>query len=399
MAKDTQNLSTQENDSASQDGKERTKNTVRLMGLLRETTLTRSVSGKNDVISGRITVSFADFQSAEVQFYAFKYAKDGKTETKQFSNLLQLLNGVDGCVPLATLFANNKGLSYDDAAKTATKVIVMAEMEEDIYLDRNGNKVSKTRLRGRFASRVKNDDTYVPGNSFAVQGYVLDNVTSPETNRVTVTLGVPSYDGSVSKIKFITPEEDDSTVVKEGMVVGQYAQTLATSVGGQFMKGTTATVYGYMRNAKLKAAAASVPTADNTFGYVPENRSLSKFVWENVIYGGETPLQEGETGALTEKEIKDGLVLKETNFQKRQAARKAPGAPKPAVSSAQKALPAAPKGKGFDGFGFAPSTSKGMPTVSEAAAPKAEGKQPDAAQSQSEADAADVAAKATEFDF
>lgn len=404
MAKNTQNSSTQENDSTSQEGNDRTKNTVRLMGALRETTLTHTVVGGKDVISGRLTVSFGDFQSQEVRFYTYKYAKDGKTEVKLYGNLLQLLPTADGCITLATLFKNNKDLRYDDAVKSATKVVVMAEMEEDMYVDRNGVKVSKTALRGRFASRVKNEKTYVVGNSFGVQGYVLHNFTNPNTNRVTVTLGIPAYDDSVNKVEFITPEEDDSTVLKEGVTVGQYAQALATSVAGQFAEGTTVTVYGYMRSAKLKTAAkAPVPTSANTFGYVPETKpqtSFSKLVWENVIYGGENPLQEGEEGALTEKEIKDGLAIKEANFEKRQAARKAPGAPKAApAGAADTAAPAAAKGKGFKGFGFAPSTSKGAPTVSEAADPADAGKQPDAPQSQSEADAADVAAKVDEFDF
>lgn len=402
MAKNTQNSDTQQNDSASQESKERTKNTVRLMGLLRETTLAHTVVGGKDVISGRLTVSFGDFQSQEVQFYTYKYAKDGKTEVKLYSNLLQLLPTADGCVTLATLFKNNKDLGYDDAAKSATKVVVMAEMEEDMYVDRNGVKVSKTALRGRFASRVKNEETYVVGNSFSVQGYVLRNFTNPNTNRVTVTLGIPAYGDSVSKVEFITPEEDDSTVLKEGVTVGQYAQTLASEVAGQFAVGTTVTVYGYMRSAKLKGAPAPDKNAGSSFGYVPEAKpALSKFVWENVIYGGTNPLQEGEAGALTEKEIKDGLAIKEANFEKRQAARKAPGAPKAApAGAADAAAPAAAKGKGFKGFGFAPATSKGAPTVSEAAAPADAGKQPDAPQSQSEADAADVAAKVEdEFQF
>lgn len=366
MAKKTTQQSTASAQGTQTTQKDKTQNNIRVTGYLRETTLEhRNIDGI-DTITGNVTIAFNESQSLQVRCYMPKFQKDRVTPSKHYDDMAQLVEGADGCVSIAKLFADKRVRSFEEAVSgvpaqgnlpavpAATKVVASGELEEHLYMGKDGQRHSVTRVRCRFLAKVKHEDTFFPSNQFRVIGYVLSNVQDPDTGRVAITLGVPAYNGVVSKIPFKTPSKTDETEISSGVKVGQYAEVAADAISTQYVLGTTVSVLGYICDAKVEKVTAPTEAENKNsfFGIGAQTRTRSEFVHENVVYGGDPehkPLVEGEPGAFSKDDIQHGIALKEAEFQKQIEKAKQPKVGRVAATP----IVSAPNGAaGFGGFGF-----------------------------------------------
>lgn len=285
-------------------------NTVRLVGYLRENNLEKVINSRgDDVIRGSILVATDELSSHKVQFYVAAKTKTGD-DSKDYETLSALLP--ENTVTVASYLKDHPGADYKAAAAEATKVWVLARLEE--YASCVGEKVrSLVTIKGFRAGVKEPTETspYKPCAEFTADVYIKEmknevvyadenDEDGTETGRILITGLMPMYDKSMQQIEFVCPKEDG----------------VADYISNHYAVSDTVTLKG-----DLISIAERVLISDNSddfFGNVNTGPQYeTKFTRERRVLGGsKTPIKQGAEGSITTKEVKDGLAARQVKMEK-----------------------------------------------------------------------------------
>lgn len=280
------------------------KNTVRLVGYLKENLLEMVENSRGEnVIRGSIIVATNDHDSHKVQFYVPEKTKNGE-DSAEFEAMKSLLP--ENTISIAQYLKSTPTANYATASNMSSKIWVMARFEE--YATKSGEReTSMITLKGFKAGykTATESSPFTPSASFSCDVYLnkIENETDEEgkdTGRLLIEGYCSQYDGSVFKIDFVAPEEDN----------------IASYIKGHYKEKDTVTLNGDL------VSLSYLEKPENTdkqqfFGRAIEERSVIKFIRERVIRGGsKDPIHDGEEGSITTEQIKDGLVIREEKIKK-----------------------------------------------------------------------------------
>lgn len=321
----------------------RKENTVRLEGYVKEDNLELIVNNRGDkVVRGNITIATnkEGTNCQKVQFYVSENTRNGE-HSKDYDSLLELLPS--NVVSVATYLEDNPGSSFADASSAATKVWIIARLEE--FARRSGERVdSMITIKGFRAGLKKTTDKtpFTPKAEFSMDVYLEDikpeeNDNEVETGRLLVSGIFLDYKGTAHKVNFVAPTEDG----------------IASYVKDHYKVGGTVNLKGDLVDLMIREIDENAE--DSFFGRGNSVQYKTTFVHERKILGGsKKPLSEGEEGAYSKKAITDGLAAREIVMDEngKRAAARANGetssvpAPTPVVSAPTPV--ATPKGFGSD---------------------------------------------------
>lgn len=296
-------------------------NTVKIVGYLKENNLAKITNSKGiNVINGSLTIAVDDINTHKVQFYVAETTKSGET-SKDYEALSELLP--DCTITVASFLKENPTADFKTAANAASKVWVMARLEE--FASRTGERErSLVQIKGfRAGFKTATDKgPFVPCAEFTVDVYIND-ITAEDgnTGRLVLEGLIPMYDKSVQKISFVAPTTDG----------------IADYIGKNYRVGDTVTLKG-----DLISIQERIEVAGNSgfFGRGNGPQYETKFIRERRIYGGsEVPLHQGDEGAISTSTIKEGLAQREIKMDANGAKAAARDAAK--ESTAPKAAPKA----------------------------------------------------------
>lgn len=275
-------------------------NSVRLVGYLKENNLEKITNVRGDeVIRGSMTVAIDDVSSHKVQFYVVSKTKTGE-DSKDFANLSKLLP--ENTVTIASFLQDNPDADFKTAANAASKVWVVARLDE--YATKiNDQKIrSLVTLKGfRAGLKSANDKVpFAPTAEFTTDIYINNIIpevnaeSRQETGRLIVEGLIPVYDGSVHKIDFVAPVEDN----------------IATYIKNNYKITDTVNITGDLIN--IQKRIASTQDENSFFGRGSGPQYETKFIRERIIRGGAThPIHQGEDGCFLSDKIKEGLAARE----------------------------------------------------------------------------------------
>lgn len=284
----------------------RRKNYVGITGYLKENTLecVKTKDGK-DAIRGNLIVATSDTEAYKVQFYASHFYKSGK-ENPTYKDLLEVLPS--RTMSIAAYLSGNPAANFQTAAQCSTKVYVRAHMEE--YATKLDNKErSIVTLRGDGAKLKTATDShpFVPEAMFAVDMYIesmseemkynKETENNESTGRLLISGLLPDYKGTMNRISFVVP-----------------AGKLADFVQNNYEVHDTANFTGKLVDIEQKEVSSEA--ADDPFSWNGDTEAQFKttFVRERRILGrdpGKLPIHEGDENAITQEEVKTGLVLRD----------------------------------------------------------------------------------------
>ena len=279
------------------------RNSVRLVGYLKETTLEERVAqnGKH-FITGKVIVAVNEFNTQRVSFLVFE--EDNKEKYDALKKFLP-----ENTISIASYIKSTENkANFATATGMAAKVWVMAGFEE--FVSRSGER-EKTmiNLKGFSMGACDPDKTFNPTAEFEVDCYfesLTDEVENDEpTGRLLVNVIVPAYKELVYRIPMVAPVEDN---------VAKYLK-------GQYKVGDTARIKGQLVAMKVEIANDNEEETE-CFGKQMEKQVTTRFIRENVILSGpKKPIEQGAEGSITTEMVKKGLALRETlmdeNGQKR----------------------------------------------------------------------------------
>ena len=273
------------------------RNSVKLVGFLKETTLNERVSsnGKH-FITGNITVAIDEFSTHRVRFSVFQEDNSDKYETlRKF-----LPNNI---VSIASYIKATPTANFATASAMAAKVWVMAGFEE--YATRKGeNEKSTTLLKGYTIGTADPDKEFKPSATFEVDAYIKDIEEEVEgdeddekpTGRLLLNVLLPGYKELVHQIPLVAPVEDN----------------VAKFIKANYSVGDTARLSGDLVAMRVQLDNQDEEKEKDYFGKEVEQQYTTKFIREYVITRGpKTPIKEGEEGSISTEEVKKGLALRE----------------------------------------------------------------------------------------
>lgn len=310
------------------------RNSVRLVGYLKETTLEEKVSqsGKH-FITGNITVALDEFNTHRVRFVVFK-----EDNADKYASLSKFLPA--NTVSIASYLKATPTANFTTASAMAAKIWVMATMEE--FASRSGEKEkSMMMLKGFSIGLVDAEKPFVPTAAFEADAYIdsiedeLDD-DDTVTGRLLIGAILPAYKGMVYRIPLVAPVEDN---------IAKYMKKV-------YKVGDTARLSGRLVAMRVQLANEE-ETETEFFGKVDEQQYTTRFVREIIIEKGpKTPIAQGEEGSISSESIKNGLALREVemdkNGQKKSVAQSQPDESKPAEAPVAKTNTAASNKEDFD---------------------------------------------------
>ena len=272
------------------------KNFFLVEGFLKENNL-ELVSDKNNdqVIRGSLIIAVSENDAHRIQFYVNKKMKNGE-ENEVFSDLLKLLPA--NTVSVASYLKSTPTANFANAANAASKIWATGRLEEFASKDESNKETSMVTLKGRTAGLKTLTDRHPfdPKAMFDIDVYIEKKipeiVNGAETGRYLITGLVPVYDGSMHRIDFVTDHGQASEYVNDNYNVTQ-----------------TANFNGTMKS------IVTVTTNEPTVGGwgTQRDQTTTTFVRERVITGGAGAAKDpDDPGAITTKEVKDGLITRET---------------------------------------------------------------------------------------
>lgn len=294
-------------------------NTVKLVGYLKENTLEQITNTRGDqVIRGSLIIATDKINSHKVQFYVAETTSSGE-ESKDFVNLSALLP--TNTITIASFLKENPEADFETAANASSKIWAMARLDE--YASRSGERVrSIVSLRGFRAGFSKaSSSPFTTCAEFNVDVYI-NNIApefdgTEETGRVLIEGLIPKYNGSVDKVDFVAVAEDG----------------IADYIGRTYSVGDTVNLNGDVVNITERILVDSEGD-DNHFGRAASGPQYeTKFIHELRICGGsKNPLKDGDEGAITAAEARDGLAAREVKMTENgaKAAERAKASPNPA---------------------------------------------------------------------
>ena len=318
-------------------------NTVSITGYLKENNLEKIVNSRQeDVIRGSLLVAVSELNCHKVQFYVSSKTKEGE-KSQDYEKLLSLLPSET--VSVASFLKDNPGSNFEQAAQAATKVWVVAKLEEFVSTNSDNRTMSMVTLKG-FKAGIKtatDSSPFVPHADFTVDAYIENMYpemegdtpeTTQETGRQILFCLIPNYDKSVNKISFIAPVEN-----KDGVKVAEY-------VAKNYHVGDTVTLKGSVVNIVERIVKEPV-NEEEYFGVAPTPQYETRFIHERLIAGGSSKaIPETDTRYISAKEAKDGLAEREIKAKKN-------GETRANKAAAQQSAAAA------DDFGAPANASKG----------------------------------------
>lgn len=287
----------------SKDKEKKRVNRVKIVGFIKENNLEKIRSAKDmDVIRGSLVVATDKISSHRVQFWVPEFLHNG-SESEDYKALESLLP--ENTISVASYLKNNTEANFADAIEVATKVWVLATLEE--YATRKGEReTSVATLRGFKAgvSKTSEEKPFVPCAEFDVDIYVNKlepevDESGAETGRLLVEGLIPKYDNSVDKIEFIAVAEDN----------------VAAYINANYHPGDTATIKGDVVSIQERILKEQDTT--EFFGRTPDPQYETKFIRERRILGGSAkPIKQGEEGCISSDFVREALLLREEKMQR-----------------------------------------------------------------------------------
>lgn len=278
-------------------------NRVKIVGFLKENNLEKIRSVKDmNVIRGSLVIATDKISSYKVQFWTPEFLYNGN-ESDDYKALEGLLP--ENTISVASYLKNNTEANFATASEVASKVWVMATLEE--YASRKGERVSSiTTLKGFKAgfSKTGGEKAFTPCAEFDIEVYVNkleDEIDENETSTGRVILEglVPKYDGSVDSIEFVAVEEDN----------------VASYIKKNYHVGDTVTIKGDV--VSIQERILKEQNTEDFFGRSPDPQYETKFIRERRILGGSAkPIKQGEEGCITAEAVREGLLKREEKMQK-----------------------------------------------------------------------------------
>lgn len=274
------------------------RNSVKLVGFLKESTLSERVSnnGKH-FITGNVTIAIDEFNTHRVRFTVFQEDNADKYEA-----LVKFLPS--NTVTIASYLKSTPTANFATAASMAAKVWVMAGFEE--YAVRKGeNEKSSVVLRGYTIGNSDPEKTFLPSATFELDTYIKSMEPEVEdenpTGRLLVEAVVPAYKGLVYIIPLVAPVEDN----------------VAKFMGSKYEVGDTARLSGNLvaMRVQLDNEDEDEEKEPEFFGKQSDQQYTTRFVREYVITRGPTkPIKQGEEGCISNESVKEGLAIRETTM-------------------------------------------------------------------------------------
>lgn len=287
---------------------EKLRNSVRLVGYLKETTLDeRTSQNGRKFITGFITVAIDEFNTNRVKFLVFEDKNKDKYDA--LSKFLP-----ENVISVASYLKANPQATFAVAANMAAKVWVMSQFEE--FASRSGEREkTAVTLKGFNIGYCDENKQFVPCATFEVDAYIdsIDNEIEDEkeTGRLILNTIVPAFQDLVYRISFVAPVEGNvAKYIKEKYHSGDFAR-----LGGDLIA---------MRVKVMEEAEERV----DAFGDEPQQYT-TRFIRERLLRSGNKV-----NAFLTNDQIKKGLAVRETEMDKN-GQRKTSGA-----SKAEEAAPA-----------------------------------------------------------
>ena len=275
------------------------KNFVKIVGYLKEDELKLGTSKNGDEnVSGNLTIALPDGQEFRLWYYSNRYKKPRPGETrgeegKPYKSICKLLP--EKVVTLNSLVEGNPSAPIENLRNAATKVRCIAKFEERFFKGNDDEVHSQAEVRGVSADIIT--DKFESGTYFKVTGFV-DKIDGEkdrdgnETGRAVLDLLMPTYNGSVHSIRFVSKD----ATVGEGML-------------SMLEKNETYELEGELCRLEIVSEPKEAPTRGG-FGQKPVQAPTTRFVNERqIVYGTGNPL-EGEDKMEIE-DVKEAKVLRE----------------------------------------------------------------------------------------
>ena len=274
------------------------RNSVVLVGYLKETTLVEKVSqGGRHFITGNITVAVSEFDTHRVRFLVFQ---DNSAE--MYEKLTKFLP--NNTVSVASYLKSTPTANFNTAASMAAKIWVVASLRE--FASRDGERVKTMPVLDGFnIGKCDPDKTFDPKSDFEVDAYIESMEDEADENgnatgRLLVSALIPGYKGIMYRVPMVAQVE---------MNTAKYMKNV-------YNVGDTALLKG-----KLLAMKVTLQKDEGAesefFGEVEEQQYTTRFVREIVIKGGsKKPIPQGAEGSISKESVKEGLVLRETEMDK-----------------------------------------------------------------------------------
>lgn len=295
------------------------RNSVKLVGYLKETTLEErtSANGKQ-YIWGNVIVAVDEFNTHRVKFTVYK--EDNEKKYEALSKFLP-----ENTISIASYLKSTATATFAVAANMAAKVWVMASFEE--YATKVGEREkSVMTLRGFSMGMADPDKEFVPGATFEVDCYLekIDDEVEEDsqTGRLSISALLPGYNGIMHRLPLVVGTEDNA----------------AKAFKGKYKVGDTARLIGKLVAMRVQLESSEPDTT--YFGQPVSIQANTRFVRENVIISGPTaPIAQGAKGSISIESVKEGLAKRE-NIMIENGQRKSKS--KEVVAEAAKVEPAAP---------------------------------------------------------
>lgn len=287
--------------------KNRYANSVRIVGYLKENNLETVTNTRGDqVIRGALVIATTKTSSYKVQFYvaAMTSANEPSQDYERLSALLPA-----NTTTVASILKADSNADFDSAIANATKVWVMARLDE--YASRSGEReTSMITIKG-FRGGIASEDKFRPCAEFEADVYIETlaeevNGANEKTGRLSLGCVVPKYKEIMDRIDFIAGTE------------GNAAQFIAS----HWKVGDTVHIGGDLVNLQERVLVES-ETPSEGFGRLTEPQYETRFVRERVITTG-GPCK---CDPITKAMVKEGLAQRELLMQKNGArAKQSPNA-------------------------------------------------------------------------
>lgn len=286
---------------------EKSKSPVVIEGYLKENTLKKGVKQdtREPIISGSLTLACEDNNEFKIFFYAKKYKNKQPGETtpavnKVYTNLAELTDEVT--TSFAKILKINPNATFNSVKSEITAVTVYGNIEENFFVNRDGDVASTVRVRGSMAFKKENTVGFVPKAKFSVKAFVervyRQKVDDGEETNVFVQALIPSYGGRMNRITFVADNPSVAEVVED-----------------HWKKDMTVNFNGNLITQVITTTSQTGVTKGNHFGEIEEPTVTTTYRVERRIRGGDLDgIEIGEDGAFTQEEINEGLKKREEDI-------------------------------------------------------------------------------------
>ena len=269
------------------------RNSVRLVGYLKETTLDERVSqAGRHFITGKVTIALDEFNTHRVSFLVFK-----EDNAEKYEALTKFLP--TNTVSIASYLKTTPTANFATASTMAAKVWAMAAFEE--FASRSGEREkTMVNLKGFSMGLVDPDKAFTPAATFEIDCYMEKIEEEVEddtvTGRLLLDVIVPAYKGLVYRIPLVAPVEDN----------------VAKYIKAKYKVGDTARLEGNLVAMKVQIQNED-EEATEYFGKPVAQQFTTRFVRENIILrGSKDPIPQGAKGSISTEVVKKGLAQRET---------------------------------------------------------------------------------------